>query len=133
VTKADIKAASQPTAKDASEILAAYKASSVEDPLALADAMFADGKLDAAAVFYEKVVADARYAKDKDWAQLQLANCQAAKNPAAAAEGYRKLLSEFPSSPWRPLASARLQLIEWHSANNIPTLLAGQNKGSANQ
>jgi len=93
------------------------------DPAELADALFTNGNLQAAGHFYQVNLKRDLTAEDKAWTLLQIGNCLVSSDPAGAEKSYQDLLTDFPNSPWSPLAEVKLKLIEWHKLNNPQAVL----------
>jgi len=56
---------------------------------------------------------DVSLSGDRAWVLFQLGNCLQNHKPTTAMEIYRKVLVEYPDSPWTDLAKARRGVIEW--------------------
>ncbi|MFC1633497.1 tol-pal system YbgF family protein [Planctomycetota bacterium] len=90
----------------------------LKDPLELGEILFNSGNTKDAVFFYEEALKRAdpnevRSSRDRAWIMFQLGNCLRNHELPAAAEIYRKLLIEYPDSPWADLAKAQRELIEW--------------------
>ncbi len=92
------------------------------NPVAAADGFFKAGRLAEAAILYEQALAGDQ-APDKDWALLQLGVCKEQTDPQAAVALYGRLLAECASSPWRQVATARQNSLQWLIAQDVPNLL----------
>ena len=57
---------------------------------------------------------DPTVSRDRAWILFQTGNCLRNNDMPAAAKIYRRLLTEYPTSPWADLASARGKLIDWY-------------------
>lgn len=93
--------------------------SGVSDPFALGEALFLSGYLKEAAVFYQKALKrkaqdDAGSNRDRAWILFQIGNCLRNENRSEAAKMYLQLITEYPNSPWIPLAQARKTLLDWY-------------------
>lgn len=100
-------------------------------PLDLAELLYLTGRLNEAAVLYQKaldsmVANDPASREDRAWAILQIGNCLRETNPTKARDMYTKLVSEYPDSPWVELAKAHSQLISWYEQEQPRQWLAGQ-------
>ena len=112
--------ATQPSAETDAALLAKLKgipASDVIDLAALADSLFAAGHLEAALSFYE--LALQRWSQDpgRDWLLFQIGNCRRQSDLPGAREVYKRLIEQYPDSPWRPVAASRDRVIEWIQTN----------------
>jgi tetratricopeptide (TPR) repeat protein len=103
----------QPAVVDPMAALNNVDPGAIKNPLGLADGLYEQGHLAQAGRFYEAVLASDAQADSKAWALFQLANCKRQQDPDAARGLYQRLISEYPSCPWRPAAESRQQLIEW--------------------
>ncbi|RPI61395.1 MAG: tetratricopeptide repeat protein, partial [Planctomycetaceae bacterium] len=96
-----------PEALEKIKVLAASKSA---DHAKLADDFYSAGHLTAAGILYEAALKSDSPA-DKDWLLFQSGNCLCDSNQPAAMEAYRKLVAEFPNSPWTPLAVTKMRLM----------------------
>ena len=83
------------------------------DPLSTAEALFINGNLADASLFYQ--VALERMAgkedhPDRPWALLQAANCLRKDEPKEAYKFYQQLISEYPNSQWTSTARMQQQI-----------------------
>ncbi len=95
------------------------KPEQVQNPLELAEILFLSGNLNDAAMLYQEALKrqdpnDAAVSRDRAWILFQTGNCLRHDDMPAAAKMYRRLLTEYPTSPWADLASARGKLIDWY-------------------
>ena len=119
-------ATTQPVAKAKLSPLDKIKslpASSIADPVALADALCLAGRLEAAATFYEKAMDTKVDSATRAWLLFQLGNCHKGSDPQAARGYYKRLLSEHPDSIWKAAAVVADRLIEWKLTNEPEKLL----------
>jgi len=99
-----------------------------QDPLVLAEVLFAGGRKKLAAVFYQEALnrdtkkGEKLSAEDKAWALFQAANCLREKDMTAAEKLYLRLIAEYPDCPWVEIAKAQCKLIEWYQ-HDKPRLL----------
>jgi hypothetical protein len=88
------------------------------DSLELGDVLFLSGYTKEAAVFYQEALnrkgADGVWsARDRAWMLFQIGNCVRDDDASVAKQSYRRLITEYPDSPWTDLAKARDRLIDW--------------------
>jgi len=100
------------------------------DPLQLAELLYLTGRLNEAAVLYQKALdstlgSEPASREDRAWILLQLGNCLRETNPARARDMYTKLVAEHADSPWVELAKAHSQLISWYEQVQPQQWLAG--------
>lgn len=108
-------AADSPTRRQVTPELAAKLLALAErsgDVAALADELYQAQQLDAAVVLYEAAIKSEPKA-DAGWLLLQLGNCRAAKDPAAAIALYQRVGADHAGSPWAPVASAQAARLAW--------------------
>ena len=89
------------------------------NPLELGEILFVSGNLKEAAMFYSEALKrkdpnDAGASSERAWILFQIGNCLRNDDMPAAAKMYQQLLTEYPNSPWAPLATARNNLIAWY-------------------
>ena len=102
----------------------------LDDPLELGEMLFASGNTKNAVVFYQEALKridpnDVRLSQDGAWILFQIGNCLRYCEPATATETYRKLLVEYPNSPWTDLAKAQKELIDWSLKEKPRELIIG--------
>ena len=105
------------------EKLRKLPAGGVASPEELAEALFLTRHFDAASVFYEQALKEAKNDDDKAWLLYQMGNCRRPNDPAAARALYGRILAEHPDSVWSSLADMQSRLIEWQQINNPRGLL----------
>jgi len=98
-------------------------------PAEVAEILFLSGRLKKAAAFYQQALDqadpnDASTAHDRAWMLFQIGNCLRDDDPTAAGNVYRKLLSEFPDSPWANLAHVWEQFTHWYEKDEPYALLS---------
>lgn len=91
----------------------------LNDPLELGEILFSSDRTEDAVLLYEEALKrmdpnDVSLSGDRVWVLFQLGNCLRNHEPASAMEIYRRVLVEYPDSPWTDLAKARREIIEWH-------------------
>jgi hypothetical protein len=80
--------------------------------VALADALFSQDQLDAAAELYKDALAQDKEGHDKDWILFQLGNSLREKDAAAARTFYKRVSAECPGSAWATLAATECQYLD---------------------
>ncbi|MFP4054997.1 MAG: tetratricopeptide repeat protein [Phycisphaerae bacterium] len=90
-------------------------ADTIGNPILLADALYLGGHWKAAASFYREVVDNKKKfeATDRAWALYQIANCQRRYDPSESKATYKRLVSEFASSPWVESGQVQQRLVTW--------------------
>ncbi len=84
------------------------------NPIGLADALYKSGSKAQAYEVYDKILKHGGLSDaDAGWVLYQLANCRAETNPAEARELLRRLISQYPDSPWSMLAENQQRVLEW--------------------
>ncbi len=97
--------------------LVAHSPENMPDPQRLADALFASGHHEQAYALYARELETAEDPSDQAWLVYQMGNCKAESDRAAAAALYRRVMAEFPQSPWAGLAQTNLELLKWMDEN----------------
>jgi len=90
----------------------------IKEPFELAETLFASNHLKEAAVAYQLAYAhtdpnDPNLAGKRAWILIQTGNCLKDSEPAKAIASYRKLIEQYPDSPWADLAKALGSLASW--------------------
>jgi len=121
----------EPVAEQTLEMLRnlSQKPEKVENPLELAEILFLSGNLNDAAMLYQEALKrqdpnDAAVSRDRAWILFQSGNCLRNDDMPAAAKMYRRLQTEYPTSPWAELAKARGKLIDWYLKDEPEKLVA---------
>jgi tetratricopeptide (TPR) repeat protein len=99
---------------------------SVVDPLAVAESLFHQGNLKAAAKFYNLALerlADETNNPNRPWAIFQAANCIRQDDPAGANKLYQQLITQYPASDWTAAAHSQQQIITWYQQNSPKKIL----------
>lgn len=101
----------------------------LQRPAEVAEILFLSGRLEKAAAFYQQALQqidpnDTSTAHDRAWILFQIGNCLRDADPATAGNMYRKLLSEFPDSPWTHLARVWEQFAQWYEKDDPYALLS---------
>jgi hypothetical protein len=104
--------------------LGQLSAKDVPDANLLAEALYRSGHLQPAARFYEMSLEKAQSPDDKAWALLQLGNCLAASDPAAARKAFVRVTADFAKSPYAAVAEARARMIDWRQTSKVDSLTA---------
>ena len=123
---ASVAATTQPVARAKSSPLDKIRslpAGSITDPVALADALYLAGRIEAAATFYEKGLETKLESSTRAWLLFQLGNCHKDSDPEAARGYYKRLLNEHTESIWKPAVVVADRLIEWKLTNKPEELL----------
>jgi len=120
-------AGESPTTRPATKVLSVkerlIKINSIDDPGALADALFQAGRSKLAGTFYDRAIQGQTDAKTRAWLLFQAGNCRRGTDPAQAAKSYDALLAAHPDSIWSQIARVRKGLLQWRGANKIDQLL----------
>ena len=106
------------------------KLNSIEDPAALADALFQAKHPDLAAVFYDRAFKGPAAPKTKAWLLFQAGNCSRKTKPKAALKAYETLIAAHPASLWSSIALVQKGIVEWRNTNNMAALLSDIEKQS---
>jgi len=121
----------EPVAEQTLEMLRnlSQKPEQLENPLELAEILFLSGNLNDAAMLYQEALKrqdpnDAAVSRDRAWILFQTGNCLRNDDMSAAAKMYRRLQTEYPTSPWAELAKARSKLIDWYLKDEPEKLVA---------
>jgi tetratricopeptide (TPR) repeat protein len=101
----------------------------LENPSELGEVLFLSGRLKEAAIAYKEALNrkrpdKPRLVEDRAWILFQIGNCLRDDDLPTATETYRKLITEYPDSPWSDLAKAQYKLIDWYQKNKPRTLIA---------
>ena len=88
-------------------------------PFELAEILFNSNCLEEAAKCYKQALnrmttTETNRFTDKEWILFQIGNCLRNTDPPAAMQMYRRLINEYPDSPWADLAKAKSKLIDWY-------------------
>ena len=99
------------------------------NPFELGEILFVSGNFKEAAIFYSEALKrkdmnDVNTSLDRAWILFQIGNCQRNDDMPSAAKMYQQLLTEYPNSPWAPLATARNNLIAWYLRDEPLKLMA---------
>ena len=129
----------EPVAEQTLEMLRnlSQKPEQLENPLELAEILFLSGNLNDAAMLYQEALKrqdpnDASVSQDRAWILFQTGNCLRNDDMPAAAKMYRRLQTEYPTSPWAELAKARGKLIDWYLKDE-PEKLVAEVRGTKNE
>ncbi len=120
----------QPPADVYAELLAAIlrEPADILHAFDAAETLYRAGDCTNAAAFYHIALQRMTDTRDPDpdrlpWTLFQIANCMRLDDPPVAAAYYRRLIADYPASPWTPAAYVQLKLIEWCDANRPNALL----------
>jgi tetratricopeptide (TPR) repeat protein len=116
----------------------AQEAEKLNNPLELAEIVFASGNLKESSLFYSEALKrkdpnDLGSAGDRAWILFQIGNCLRDIDLPAAAKAYQQLITEFPNSPWTELTKARSDLIAWYLKDEPDKLLLQVKKTTSQQ
>jgi hypothetical protein len=108
---------SEPTLKALRKLL--ERPEKLENPFRLAEILFSSGNRKEAGICYKealkrKTPASPREAEDRAWMLFQMGNCLRDDDHASAKQMYRRLIAEYPDSPWTDLAKAQAELMDWY-------------------
>ncbi|MFC1765969.1 tol-pal system YbgF family protein, partial [Planctomycetota bacterium] len=90
-----------------------------DQALRFAELLFTCGYIEQAITFYEHAVHNLDpnaplFEDNKAWALYQWGNCMRETEPVRAKQAYQQLNTEFPTSPWAPLAAVEYDLSDWY-------------------
>ena len=110
----------------------------LENPLELAETLFASGNEKEASLFYSEALKrkdpnDIGSASERAWILFQIGNCLRNSDLPAAVKTYQQLLTEYPNSPWTEPAKARSDLITWYLKDEPDKLLLQLKKATSQQ
>jgi tetratricopeptide (TPR) repeat protein len=110
----------------------------LDNPLELAETLFASGNEKEASLFYSEALKrkdpnDVGSASERAWILFQTGNCLRNSDLPAAAKTYQQLLMEYPNSPWAEPAKARSDLIAWYLKDEPDKLLLQVKKATSQQ
>ncbi|MHC4122684.1 MAG: tetratricopeptide repeat protein [Planctomycetota bacterium] len=101
----------------------------LKKPLELAEILFRNSSLKESAKCYQEALnrmaanEDNRH-KERAWILFQIGNCLRNTDRPTATERYKKLINEYPDSPWADLAKARIKLLDWYQQDKPRELVA---------
>jgi len=98
-------------------------------PFDLAEILYCSGRLKSAAKFYHLALSMAESGKgtapeDKAWIIFQIGNCLRKSDQEQASKMYKRLINQYPDSPWAQCARKQDQLLEWLRDEKPRQLLA---------
>lgn len=101
----------------------------LENPFELGEVLYFSGRLKEAAVFYQEALKRTDpdkpgLVRDRAWILFQIGNCLKNDDMTKAQNCYRRLIAEYPNSPWAEPAKAREKLIDWFLKVKPRTLIA---------
>jgi len=102
----------------------------VVDPVSVGDAMFNEGELEVAAVFYGLALERKSDNRTRAWVLYQLGNCQVADDPSSALASYGELTAKYPKTLWAELAGMQIRMVRWRIAARPDELLKRIRTGS---
>ncbi|HOK95033.1 MAG TPA: tetratricopeptide repeat protein [Anaerohalosphaeraceae bacterium] len=90
----------------------------LKNPYQLGEILYEGGCLKEAAICYKEALnrlnSQPTSADDKAWLLLRLGDCLRADNPAEALDSYRRVIQDYPNSPWTALAKTKSMWVEWN-------------------
>lgn len=103
----------------------------VRRPLETAELLFLSNRPAEAAILYRKALdlmdtEEITAQPDRAWVLFQLGNCLRETDMIRAQDMYKKLITEYPDSPWVELAKAHDRLITWYESAKPRQLMTGQ-------
>jgi tetratricopeptide (TPR) repeat protein len=103
----------------------------VRRPLETAELLFLSNRPAEAAILYQKALdlmdtEEITAQPDRAWVLFQLGNCLRETDMIRAQGMYKKLIAEYPDSPWTELAKAHDRLITWYETAKPRRLMTGQ-------
>lgn len=106
----------------------------LNNPLELAEVLFLSGHPKQALACYQEALKrkqpqDTRSANDRAWILFQIANCLRDIDRPSAMETYRRLIVEYPDSPWTELAKAHDKLVDWFDKDKPLSLITQTGSG----
>jgi hypothetical protein len=108
----------------------------IKEPFELAETLFASNHLKEAAVAYQLAYArtdpnDPNLAGKRAWILIQTGNCLKDSEPAKAIASYRRLIEQYPDSPWADLAKALGSMTSWFEQDKPRTLIEQVQRAAA--
>jgi tetratricopeptide (TPR) repeat protein len=101
----------------------------IDKPFELGEVLFCSGYLEEAVKFYQEALKrdgsdEEGTSQDRAWILFQIGNCLHDDDPEAAMKMYRRLITEYPDSPWTSLAKAWYKLLDWYQKDKPLKLIA---------
>jgi len=101
----------------------------LENPFEMGEVLYFSGRLKQAAVFYQEALDRTDPDKpgldwNRAWILFQIGNCLRDYDMTKAQNYYRRLIAQYPGSPWVEPAKAREKLIDWYLKEKPRTLIA---------
>jgi hypothetical protein len=99
------------------------------NPFELGEVLYFSGLLKEAAVFYQEALNrtdpdKSGLDRNRAWILFQIGNCLKNYDTTKAQNCYRRLIAQYPGSPWVEPAKAREKLIDWYLKEKPRTLIA---------
>ena len=134
-TQPAVQAASGPATQPSAQELAAREIEKAlakpeslpQDPrrlTLLGDALFRGGHVQVACGVYEQAAKLEKDPENRSWLLYQLGNCRRTLQPQVALADYRRLVEEYPNSPWAAVAATQADLLQWKILNQPQAVLA---------
>lgn len=104
------------------------KPEEINSPYEIGNTLYSSNYIGEAAVFYKEALRrnkpdDISSSDDRAWLLFQTANSLQSADMLAAADMYKKLITEFPNSPWADIAKVQSNLITWYTQDKPDELL----------
>ena len=104
------------------------KPEAIDNPYEIGDTLYQGNCIGQAAPFYKEALRrtkpDSSFSsEDRAWLMFQTANSLQTIDMLEASEIYRKLITEYPDSPWADYARIQSKLITWYSNDKPEDLL----------
>ncbi|MBN1974894.1 MAG: hypothetical protein JW787_14735 [Sedimentisphaerales bacterium] len=106
----------------------AEKPEEVDNPYEIGNTLYLSSNIGEAAAFYKEALRrkqpdDISASEDRAWLLFQTANSLQTIDMLAASDMYRKLITEFPNSPWADYARVHSNIITWYTKDKPDELL----------
>jgi tetratricopeptide (TPR) repeat protein len=100
----------------------------IDNPYEIGNTLYLSNCVGEAAAFYKEALRrnkpeDISSSEDRAWLLFQTANSLQSVNKSAADDIYKKLVTEFPDSPWAGIARVQSNLITWYIKDQPDELL----------
>lgn len=110
----------------------AEKPEEVDNPYEIGNTLYLSNNIGEAAAFYQEALRrkkpdDLSASGDRAWLLFQTGNSLQTIDMLAASDFYKKLITEYPNSPWADYARVQSNVITWY-INDKPDELLKENK-----
>ena len=107
----------------------AEKPEEIDNPYEIGNTLYLSNCVGQAAAFYKEALRrnkpdDMSSSDERAWLLFQTANSLRSADMSAAAGVYKKLITEFPGSPWADIARVQSSVITWYVKDKPDELLA---------